>query len=59
MHTWWRLLTVILATAVTIHLAWMLVRPALPFLAGLISLVAGLICLIGLVHLIRWYRGRW
>ena len=42
----------LLAVAIAIHIAWQLVRPALPFLAGVIVLVL-------LVRLYLWYRDRY
>lgn len=52
MNEWLRFLALVLATAIMINLAWMLIRPAMPFIAGLIVLIA-------VVHIVRWYRERW
>ncbi len=50
--TWWRFLATLIATGLAINLTWMLIRPAMP-------LVVGLIFVLSLAQLLRWYRGRW
>ena len=42
----------VLAAAFVIHLSYVLIRPALPLLAGLIFIFA-------ILWLVGWYRGRW
>jgi hypothetical protein len=50
-NPWVRLLALLLATAIVIHVAYALIRPALPFLAVLIVFFAFL-------RLWIWYRDR-
>ena len=52
MNAWWRLLGLVLATAVVINIAWMLIRPAIPLIAGLIVLAL-------VFEFVRWHRRRW
>ena len=48
-----RMLALIVATAAAIHLAWVLIRPALPFLLVVVSLL-------GTARVIHWWRNnRW
>lgn len=49
---WLRFLAGIVAVAVAIRLTYELVRPVLPLLAVIVSLVA-------IVRLVGWCRGRW
>ena len=48
----YRILWMILATAIALHVAWLLIRPVLPFLIAVIAAI-------GAVQLVRWWRDRW
>ena len=47
-----RFLAVVVGTALALRFAWLLIRPLLPVLAGVLITYA-------LWQLIRWYRERW
>jgi len=49
---WLRFFAGIVAVAIAIRLTYELLRPALPALAVVVSLVA-------VARLVAWYRGRW
>ena len=51
-NAWTRFLFMVVATAVSIRLAWLLVRPVLPEIAVVIVAAA-------IWQLWRWYRERW
>ena len=51
-NPYFRFLVAMVGTAVALHLAWVLVRPALPAIAVVLAAVA-------VWRLVRWYRDRW
>jgi hypothetical protein len=50
-HPYFRLLAVIVGTAIALHVAWVLIRPVLPAIA--VVLAAFAVC-----QLVHWYRDR-
>jgi hypothetical protein len=46
-----RFLAMVVATAIALHVAWLLIRPVLPFLIVVVALI-------GAMQLVRWWRNR-
>jgi len=51
-NPWLRFLFLVVGTAVALHVAWVLIRPVLPAIAGVLAAAT-------IWQLVRWSRDRW
>lgn len=52
MNLYFRVLAVVVGTALALHIAWTLIQPVLPAITVVLAVFA-------VWQLVRWYHGRW